>query len=336
MTRVRPFRATYYQQPEDSGGFADVLSPPYDVISPALQQQLYDRNPHNFVRIDYGQTQPEDAPGSNCYTRSAATLQEWLAEGVFATATEPGYYLHSQRFEHHGQQHSRRDLFVLCEATPFEARQVLPHERTLDGPKADRYALMEAVQAHLSPVFCVYQDPEQQLAQLLDTLQQQEPLFAYRDHEGIEHSVHACSQPEAVAEIGNFFNARPLYIADGHHRYETALAFRKAHYPQIEAAGYLCMYLSALQDPGLLVLPYHRLIRPRFVWPEHQGLFSQLRQFFHIQKIAPDQIENALRPAQPHEMRLAMETREGVWVLHRNQGLPAGFASQRASSYRNL
>lgn len=334
MAKVRPFRASYYDPGQAS--FAQVLSPPYDVISPALQAELYARDPHNFVRIDYGQTQAEDAPGQNVYTRSAGTLEAWLAEGVFATADRPGYYLHTQKFQHQGQSHTRRDLFVLCEASPFAEKQVLPHERTLDGPKADRYALMEAVQSHLSPVFALYEDPEKQLTELLAGQTRQQALFTFVDHEGIEHTVHACQDEQILAEITAFLAERPLYIADGHHRYETALAFRKAHYPANEAAGYVCMYLSALQDEGLLVLPYHRLIRSRFVWPDSEILFRQLAQYFHVQKIAACEIETALKPSQPLEMRLVMETREGVWVLHRNQGLPEGFAGGRASSYRSL
>lgn len=334
MAKVRPFRATYYAP--DQTDFARVISPPYDVISPALQAQLYARDEHNFVRIDYGQTLPDDAPGSNVYSRSARTLADWLAAGVFTTDATPGYYLHSQRFEHHGAGHTRRDLFVLCEAAPFEAKQVLPHERTLDGPKADRYALMESVQSHLSPVFSLYQDPANQLVSRLEAFAAGHvPLFSFTDNDGIEHSVHACHSPALVEEITGFLGAKPLYIADGHHRYETALAFRKAHYPAIEAAGYVCMYLSALQDPGLLVLPYHRLIRSRFAWPDQETLLASLSDYFEAEAIAPAEIETALA-ATPGEMRLVMQTPEGCWLLRRPSGLPEGFADTRASSYRSL
>lgn len=332
MAQVRPFRATYYT-PTDAE-LAQVISPPYDVISPALQQQLYDRDPHNFVRIDFGQPQADDGPGHDVYSRAAATLQQWLAAGVFTTDDRPGYYLHSQRFSHGGREHVRRDLFVLCEASPFAERQVLPHERTLDGPKADRFALMEATSTHLSPVFSLYQDPDRTLGQRLERLAAQSaPLFHFTDADGIAHTLHACHDEAEVAEISAYFSKRPLYIADGHHRYETALAFRQAHYPATEAAGYVCMYLSALEDPGLLVLPYHRLIRARFGWPD--DLHARLAEHFRVSPVSADGIAAALRP-EAGEMRMVMQNRDGLWLLQRPAGLPAGIAAQRAESYRSL
>ncbi len=336
MAKLRPFRATLYN-PARQFDYAAVTSPPYDVISPALQQTLYDRDPHNFVRIDFGQTQADDAPGQNVYTRAEATLKQWLADGVFSTQAEPGYYLHRQTFTAAGAQHTRSDLFVLCEATPFSEGDVLPHEKTLDGPKADRYALMEQTRTHLSPVFSIYQDPEHSLQALIEpTLT--EPLFRFTDGEKISHELFAVKST-LNEQITNFFNDRPLYIADGHHRYETAQGFRKAHYPETEAAGYVCMYLSSVQDPGLLVLPYHRLIRSRFEWPA--DMLDRLREHFSVEVIqdpssfSPEQISEALK-AEPGELRLAMETPDALYLLKRPEGLPEGIADHRASSYRNL
>jgi uncharacterized protein (DUF1015 family) len=330
MAKLRPFRATLYD-PQRTADYAQVLSPPYDVISPALQQTLYDRDEHNFVRIDFGQTHESDSSDNNPYTRAAAALAQWHAEGVFTTLAQAGYYLHRQRFSVDGQEHQRSDLFALCQATPFEAGDVLPHEKTLDGPKADRYALMEQAQAHLSPVFSLYQDPEAQLSSLIEPMLTQ-PLFSFSDGEGISHELFAVD-PGLNEQIGAFFADRPLYIADGHHRYETAQAFSRAHYPALEAAGYVCMYLSAVQDPGLLVLPYHRLIRSRFEWPA--DLHERLAAHFSVEKISPEQLEAALEP-KAGEMRLAMESSEGLWILSRPAGLPAGVAEHRASSYREL
>ncbi|PKL76663.1 MAG: hypothetical protein CVV27_09110 [Candidatus Melainabacteria bacterium HGW-Melainabacteria-1] len=331
MANVRPFRATYYQPGQ--ADYARVLTPPYDVISPARQAEFYDADPYNFIRIDFGQSTNTDSPANNVYTRAAATLEQWLHEGVFTTDAQPAYYLHRQRFGHHGQSYTRQDLFVLCEATPFEAGDVLPHEKTLDGPKADRYALMTAAEAHLSPVFSVYQDPQQTLAKQIEQAIG-EALFAFTDDEGIEHEVFAIAEPEAVTAISAFFEKRPLYIADGHHRYETAVAFRRAHYPAVEAAGYLCMYLSSIQDPGLLVLPYHRLIRARFEWPEQ--LLERAADYFQIEPVAQDHIESALASLPAGQMGIVMETAAGAWLLQRPVGLPEGFAADRAPAYRCL
>lgn len=333
MAKLRPFRATLYD-PARQFDYASVLSPPYDVISPALQQSLYDRDPHNFVRIDFGQTQSNDTAEHNVYTRAEATLNQWLSAGVFSTRPQPGYYLHRQTFTAAGASHSRDDLFALCEATPFSEGDVLPHEKTLDGPKADRYALMEQTHTHLSPVFSIYQDPERALHALIEP-GLGEPLFSFTDGENIQHALYAVDS--ALNEpITDFFADRPLYIADGHHRYETAQAFRRAHYPATEAAGYICMYLSAVQDPGLLVLPYHRLIRSRFEWPA--DLLEKLQAHFTVETLdtlSPEQITEALKP-EPGELRMAMETPDALYLLKRPEGLPEGIADHRASSYRNL
>lgn len=332
MVNLRPFRATYFA----SQNLAELISPPYDVISPALQQNLYARDPHNFVRIDFGQPQADDTEDRNVYTRAAQTLQQWLAQGVFQTDQQPAYYLHTQTFEAQGVSHQRRDLFALCEATPFTEAQVLPHERTLDGPKADRFKLMQATQSHLSPVFSIYQDPEQQLAGLLDQVQSQTALYEFTDHDGLRHSLHAISEPQTLEAITAFFADRPLYIADGHHRYETALKFRQQYGAEIEAANYVCMYLSALEDPGLLVLPYQRLIRASFNWPEWEGFMAELGRYFEVRALDFNQIETDLAEQQPGQMSFVMQTPQSQWHLSRPAGLPDKLATDRAQSYRSL
>lgn len=331
MAEIRPFRANYYAP---GSPYNQVLSPPYDVISAAQQQSLYDRDPHNFVRVDYAQPQPGDTDTDNVYTRAATTLAAWRAEGIFATAAAPGYYLHVQDFEHAGQRLQRRDLFVLTAAHPFSAGQVLPHEKTLDGPKADRFKLMEHTQAHLSPVFALYADPQQELAAILNATQLMPPLFSYSDSEKIAHSVYAIEDSALVARIGEFMQDRPLFIADGHHRYETAVAFRERYASSIPAAGYLCMYLSALEDEGLLVLPYHRRIRPAFAWPAE--LHTRLQTYFQVEPVAIPEIDAVLAATPPHQTRLVMQTREGAWSLTCPKGLPAGLAEHRGAAYRDL
>ncbi|MGV3524525.1 MAG: DUF1015 domain-containing protein [Candidatus Sericytochromatia bacterium] len=331
MAEVRPFRASYYAP---GSPYDQVLSPPYDVISAAQQQALYARDPHNFVRIDYAQPHAEDTTTDNVYTRAAETLKAWRAADVFATAPAPAYYLHVQDFEHGGQTLQRRDLFVLTAAHPFSAGQVLPHEKTLDGPKADRFKLMEHTQAHLSPIFALYEDAQQELAAILNATQRMPSLFSYRDSDGIAHSVYAIADSALVARITDFMQNRPLFIADGHHRYETAVAFRERYAESTPAAGYLCMYLSALEDEGLLVLPYHRRIRPAFAWPA--DLHTRLHRYFQVEPVAIPEIDAVLAATTADQTRLVMQTREGAWSLTCPKGLPTGLAEHRGAAYREL
>lgn len=334
MAKIRPFRANYYN-PQRFSDLSPLISPPYDVISPALQTQLYDQHPYNFVRIDFGQEHSDDSPQHNRYTRAAELLAQWRAEKVFEQDPQPGFYLHQQRFSHQGQPLTRSDLFVLCEASDYAEGQVLRHEKTLAGPKADRYQLKEHTQAHLSPVFCVYRDPEAEVQALVAASLQQAPLFSFSEN-GVAHELYRIADTESVTALEKLLAERPFYIADGHHRYETALNFRRAHYPQIAAAGYLCMYLAALEDPGLLVLPYHRMVRPRFEWPEWPAFLERASQHFEIQQLAASDFPNALTPTQPTQMRLGLQTPEGCWLFSRKQGLPEGIAAERSAAYRKL
>lgn len=333
MVSVRPFRATYYN-PEAFADLERVISPPYDVISEAGQAALYDQDPHNFVRIDFGQQQPGDTDEDNVYTRSEATLKRWREAGVFQTEAQPAFYLHNQTFTDRGHSYTRSDLFVMCRVGDYEPGQVLRHEKTLAGPKADRLALMTQTQAHLSPVYCVYEDPQQNLLALFGQIAQSPAVFSFAEND-LQHDLYRITDAADIETIQAHFAERSLYIADGHHRYETARTFSKAH-PELEAAQYICMYLSALEDPGLVVWPYHRMVRPSFEWPEWSAFLEQAAAHFEITAIEKSQIQSSLDAVAANEMRLVVETPKGSWLFSRPAVLPEGIASERSATYRHL
>ncbi|HOF86878.1 MAG TPA: DUF1015 domain-containing protein [Armatimonadota bacterium] len=293
MATVRPFRALRYAASSD---LAPLLAPPYDVINAAEQAALYDRDPQNVIRLEYGTTSSADTPADNRYTRANATLDAWLADGTLALEDAPAFYPHTQRYTWSGEARARSGFFAAVRLRPFEAGEILPHERTLTGPKADRLQLMRACQASFSPVFGLFDGAHTELPALLARARAGAPVAAAQGH-GFDETLWRSSDPGLNAAISAALSTRQLLIADGHHRYETLLAMRDelcARYPDApETAGfhYAMLLLVDLHDPGLLVLPTHRLL---LLTPEMTAAFCRVAGLaFSMEQVAvahPDQV----------------------------------------------
>lgn len=243
MAEVHPFPGLRF------GGvpLSDVIAPPYDVISPDEQDRLYARSPYNVVRLELGREPDRYAEARTCY-------QAWRDAGVLRR-DEPSLYVYEQRFY---DDKRRRGLFARLRLEPWSAGVVLPHEETLSKPKADRLELLRAVKANVSPVFALYEDPRQELSGTLASICRQPPSAEARDDAGEDHLLWRISDPGVVSGISSFFTDKQLFIADGHHRYETALAYRDE--AKSAEAGYVLTALVDFADPGLVVLPTHRLL----------------------------------------------------------------------------
>jgi uncharacterized protein (DUF1015 family) len=271
MATVQPFEGTRYNPEHVKLG--GVLAPPYDVISDEQRDALYGRDLRNIVRIDYGLRFPNDTDGvDDTYTRAASFLESWLDLGVLVRDQPPGYYVVDHHFpDATGVQHRRRGLLATVAATSWEHSDLRPHERTLRGPKLDRLALMRATRAQTSPVFGLWHGGGS-IGETLDHVATGTALLGGRiDGEiGSEKLLlWRVADPDQVATIAETLRSASLYIADGHHRYETAAAYaeeRRAATPDApaDAAFERCLvYLAAADDPGITILPTHRLVRPR-------------------------------------------------------------------------
>jgi uncharacterized protein (DUF1015 family) len=252
MAEIRPFRGLRYD-PSKAGDPAALLAPPYDVVDDAGRAELAARSPHNAIHFIL----PE-GEGAAKYPGGARRFREQV-EAVMLRDEAPSIYLYHQRFEADGRTHVRKGLVALIELTRFGEGPVLAHERTLAGPKADRLELMRACQAHLELVFGMFSDPERAWERMVDPHRGAPVLEA--DFDGVGHTLWRVHEPEALAALCAHLRPRSIYIADGHHRYETMCAFRQ----ELEAAGnpearWGMIYLSNLDDPGLVVLPTHRLV----------------------------------------------------------------------------
>jgi uncharacterized protein (DUF1015 family) len=270
MATVLPFKGTRYN-PEhvQLGG---VMAPPYDVITDAQRDELYGRNMRNIVRIDYGAAYPGDIEGvEDRYTRAASFLTSWLELGVLVRDDPAGFYVVDHQFRHpDGTDRRRRGLLATVAALPWESSDLRPHERTLMGPKADRLALLRATRTQTSPVFAVWTDARR-IAETLDTAATGHALLGGRlDGEIASEKVllWRVADPPHVAAISAALRGAALYVADGHHRYETAAAYAAERRAQAVGAPpgapfeQCLVYLAAADDPGIAILPTHRLVRP--------------------------------------------------------------------------
>jgi len=264
MADVRPLRGIRYA-PALRSEIAQLVTPPYDVISPQAQAAYYERHPYNVIRLELGKEYKGDNSLNNVYTRAAAIYAEWRNQGILQQDAEPSYYLYQQRFTHHGQTHTRTSLLARVRLEPWEKHVILRHEHTRTKDKADRLNLLRACATNFSPIMCMYDDPQGRMRRMLSPYGEHAEL-RFLDDAGEEHRLHPITDAQQIALIQDFFSQRRLYIADGHHRYETALAYRQEILEQRrelhpdDAVNFVLMALIDLDDPGLLVLPTHRLL----------------------------------------------------------------------------
>ena len=261
MADVRPFKALRYNQ-RMVGDLSHIVSPPFDTISPQLQRALYQHSPYNVVRLEAGERLPSDTSTNNRYTRSAALLADWTAKGVLAREVSPAFYLVQHTFRHRDREMSRLELMGCVRLEEYENRVVLPHEYTRPDDKSDRLALMEACHANFSPVMCFYRDEGHGLSTVFQRVMADQPAVDFSDMGGQSYKMWMMGDGEVTREISRVMADKSLYIADGHHRYETALAYRdlKKTPAGDDAANYVMMGLVEFDDPGLMVLPYHRVL----------------------------------------------------------------------------
>ena len=304
MAQIAPFAAIHYapaQVPLDL-----VIAPPYDVLSPAQQDELYARHPNNIIRLMLNKETSGDTPDNNRYTRANAFLRDALERGVLVRDDAPGLYEYIQRFEHPldpTQIVERTTLFVALKLEPYANGVVLPHEETHPKAKADRLELMRATQANPEPIYGLYADPGQTVAQKLRQSRADAPPLLQANLPGKtgtdteQHLIYRHTDPTLLSELEAFFAPQRVWIADGHHRYETALNFQGERKKEkgkseqdadlspfsflLSPEDFILIGLSAFEDPGMVVLPTHRLVK-NIAPARMEDLPLQLERYFHI------------------------------------------------------
>ncbi len=264
MSDVQPIPAIRYATTA-SRDLGSRIAPPYDVLDAADKRALLDADARNFVLIDLPQVPAKDAGPPEIYDRAARQLRDWLTDGTMVRDREPAIYVYHQRYEANGRTWLRRKFFARLRLEPFGQGSVFPHEKTFGGPKEDRLMLTKATRANLSPIFGLYPDPQNTVADRLAGFAKDEPL-AHGTLDGVEGRLWAVRDPRVIADVAHLMRDKAIYIADGHHRYGTSLLYRDWLASQQggiavdHPANFVLCVFCAMEDPGLLILPTHRVL----------------------------------------------------------------------------
>lgn len=288
MALIAPFRGLRYNQ-EKCGSLQDVITPPYDVISSDAAVR-FQKNPFSMIHLDIKKEVTPEADEAVRYRKPKETFESWMAQGVLRRDAEPAIYLYDTQYQHPtGCSLVRRGFVALIGLAEWREGIILPHEQTFEAVIQDRLKLIEACQVQFSQIFALYSDPESQVLNALDAARSASSIASVTDHLGCRHTLSPVRDQGVFHYLSELFAGKTLYIADGHHRYTTALALRK----KMAAAGplplsspynFTMMYLSPMEDPGLTTLPAHRLVENADA-VSLEALLGSLSRDFDVQEV---------------------------------------------------
>lgn len=294
MAEVIPFRGILYNTAKVKG--SDVVAPPYDIITPELRELLYRKSPCNIVRIDSGLEQSGDSEKENKYARAAGYLDSWIRQGLLLQSDTPCFYAYEMDYRIGGEQKKLRGFFGLVKLREL-GDGVYPHEETHSKPKVDRLRLMTACRANTSPIFSLYHSPEKGASKLVAEVAATAPYIEAEDPDGAVHRLWPIGGTDAVAAISADLENRAVYIADGHHRYETALEYQRIMREESgkdtgsEPYDYVLMFLANIADGNITILPAHRIVKCR-----EEKMIDTLSPCFEISTLSlDDDIMRAMR-----------------------------------------
>ena len=290
MAEIRPFRALHYNRARIHE-LGSVVTQPYDKISTEMQSRYYGLSPYNLVRVIRGLTHVEDNPQNNVYLRASRCFRDWIEDGILVPDSEPAIYPYDQAYEvpgRPGRKKARRGFIAVCRLQDYSARVVHPHEQTLSAPKTDRLELLKSTRAHFGQVFVLYSDPAGCVESLLAERLPEQPWEQVTDEYQTLHTVWRITEGEVINQVVAAMADKKLVIADGHHRYETALAYRdhcRSRAASDEPAQYVMMTCVRMETEGLTILPTHRLVHglPAFDWSD---FLAQARPIFDVEEFA--------------------------------------------------
>jgi len=270
MSQILPFHGTLYDTTV-VGDIKQVVAPPYDIIDAAGQQVLYDRNPYNIIRLEFGRDQQSDNPSDNRYTRAANALRDWLTSGALKRDQKPTIYYHTVEYrppssEPNASTRLLRGFLAVVKLEALDSGHIYPHENTRAAAKTDRLNLIQACGANFSPIWSLYSDPQGAVIELLEADVKGKPAhYDFEDDDGFRERLWAVTDQAVLNHITDAMRSKPLFIADGHHRYETALNYQKFRgqaggSSDLQPYDGVLMLLAPLEDPGLTVLPTHRVL----------------------------------------------------------------------------
>jgi len=287
MAEIIPFRGLLYDVSKVSIG--EVVAPPYDIITDEGRESLYRLSPHNIVRIDFGKEEPGDHETENKYTRARGYLDTWIKDGILTRSDQPSFYAYQMIYTTHGVGKRLAGFVCLVRLEELGRGSIYPHECTHSNPKKDRLNLMRACEAHTSPIFSLYKSSGEGMSRILSQKTLTRPSLQAADRSGNLHRLWVIDQNEQIEIMKEELEDKTIFIADGHHRYETSLEYQRemsAKKPSVsgrQSYDYTLMFLANLNDEGMTILPTHRLIKE--IPTDIHGLISQ---YFEVETITGD------------------------------------------------
>lgn len=345
MAEIIPFKALRYDPHQVK--LEDVLTQPYDKITPEMQAKYYERSTHNLVRIILGKSGETDTDAFNVYTRASEYLHDWRSSGILKQDAEPGIYAYAQTFTVPGTADlaERRGLIVLGRIHDYADGVVFRHEQTLAKPRADRLNLLRATRAHFGQIFMLYSDPQGEIESLLQARTEEDPDTSLLDEYETLHRVWCIHDPALIQAVQQSMRDRKLLIADGHHRYETALAYRNERREQTGGADrnaaheFVMMTLVPMESRGLVILPTHRVVHGLSEF-DRERMLEAAERFFEIDRIDM-RTENRsattlLSQAGENGTAFVAITRQGPYLMRAKKDAVQDALGQVPSLQRNL
>jgi uncharacterized protein (DUF1015 family) len=286
MAKIIPFRGILYNVFRVS--MEDVLAPPYDIISPEYREALYMQSPYNIVRIDFGKEKQGDNEHENKYTRAREYLDTWIKEGVFIRSEKPSFYVYGMSYTIHGLRKRLLGFLGLVKLEELGKGSIYPHECTHSKPKQDRLNLMRSCEANTSPIFSLYKSSEGKISDILSKVSMRKPYIESADIAGDVHRIWQIDDSEEIEIIKKELQDKAVFIADGHHRYETAFEFYKEMSARETSTNtrpfdHVLMFLANMLNEGITILPTHRLLKEI---PENMD--GMLSEYFEIEPVHND------------------------------------------------
>ena len=313
MARIFPFQP--YRYSAKAGPLANLVTQPYDKISPGMQARYLSLSPYNLVRIILGERKPSDRDADNPYTRAAGLLKDWIGSGILEHESEPSVYAYFQKFTapDSGQTMERKGFIGVGAVEDYAAGVVHRHEQTLSGPKKDRMELLRHTRAHFGQIFMLYPDPELVIDRILDKAATEKPLTTLEDEYGVTHRLWKISEPAVIARVQALMADKKLLIADGHHRYETALAFRKENRGLKDAEKVMMTFVN-MHSPGLEILATHRVL---------SGISTALVNKIRVRRLTSiDELKQVFGTPDPDKVRIGLALGTGEVSLYERERKP--------------
>ena len=340
MAEVKAFKALRYNE-NMKGDIESLVTPPYDIITPVQQKGYYEKNENNVIRLEYGFINETDTEQDNRYTRAKKTLSEWIEKNVLQSDEKPAYYIYEQVFSVDGAKKAFKGIFSRVRIEEFSKEVVLPHEETLSKAKTDRFSLMCETNCNFSPIYLLYLDEEKKIVNVIDENSKKTPDIFFVSEDGITQNIWIVTDETEISKIEKGFTDKQLFIADGHHRYETALNYRNKkreenpNFSGNEGFNFVMSFLVEMDNDGLLVFPTHRMLKDLNNFSE-EDICGKLSEDFIVEKVSDTDIEKGIASTDTKAFGLYTGKDYYFKITLKDKDAMSKYLPEKSSFYRNL